>query len=60
MSQIPYGRQHITEDDIDAVVSVLRSDYLTQGPKIAEFEAALLPVILKCAKQALEERPAPE
>ena len=29
---IPYGRQEITEADIDAVVAVLRSDYLTQGP----------------------------
>ncbi|HMQ00670.1 MAG TPA: aminotransferase class I/II-fold pyridoxal phosphate-dependent enzyme, partial [Cyclobacteriaceae bacterium] len=37
---IPYGKQHITEDDIKAVVSVLQSDYLTQGPKIAEFEKA--------------------
>jgi dTDP-4-amino-4,6-dideoxygalactose transaminase len=37
---IPYGRQHITDADIAAVVEVLRSDYLTQGPKIAEFEKA--------------------
>lgn len=35
---IPYGRQCIEEDDIQAVVDVLRSDYLTTGPKIAEFE----------------------
>lgn len=35
---IPYGRQTIEEDDIQAVVSVLKSDYLTTGPKIAEFE----------------------
>lgn len=37
---IPYGRQNITQEDIDAVISALQSDYLTQGPKIAEFEAA--------------------
>ena len=37
---IPYGRQHITQDDIDAVVETLQSDYLTQGPKIKEFEEA--------------------
>jgi len=37
---IPYGRQNITEEDIQAVVEVLRSDYLTQGPKITEFENA--------------------
>lgn len=35
---IQYGRQTIEEDDIQAVVDVLRSDYLTTGPKIAEFE----------------------
>lgn len=35
---IPYGRQTITQEDIDAVTEVLRSDYLTQGPSIPEFE----------------------
>ena len=40
MKKIPYGRQHITDEDIQAVIDVLKSDYLTQGPKIAEFEAA--------------------
>ncbi|MTD94680.1 UDP-4-amino-4,6-dideoxy-N-acetyl-beta-L-altrosamine transaminase [Hyphomicrobium sp. xq] len=35
---IPYGRQDIDEADIDAVVKVLRSDWLTQGPSIQEFE----------------------
>lgn len=39
-SSIPYGRQNITEKDIEAVISTLKSDYLTQGPKIAEFENA--------------------
>lgn len=38
---IPYGRQHIDQDDIDAVVEVLKSDYLTQGPKVPEFESKL-------------------
>ncbi len=37
---IPYGRQNITDDDIRAVVEVLKSVYLTQGPKIQEFEKA--------------------
>ena len=37
---IPYGKQHITQEDIDAVVQVLQSDFLTQGPKIAGFENA--------------------
>jgi UDP-4-amino-4,6-dideoxy-N-acetyl-beta-L-altrosamine transaminase len=35
---IRYGRQSITQDDIDEVVSVLNSDWLTQGPKVGEFE----------------------
>lgn len=35
---ISYGRQHITDEDIQVVVETLKSDYLTQGPKIAEFE----------------------
>ena len=38
MKVIPYGRQHITQEDINAVVAALTSDYLTQGPKVAEFE----------------------
>lgn len=38
---IPYGRQDITEDDIAAVVSVLRSNWLTQGPAIERFERAV-------------------
>lgn len=35
---IPYGHQSITDDDIRAVVEILKSDYMTQGPKIGEFE----------------------
>jgi perosamine synthetase len=38
---IPYGRQWIDENDIQAVVQVLRSDRVTQGPKVEEFEKAL-------------------
>ena len=38
---IPYGRQQIDDDDIQAVVDVLRSDWLTTGPKVAEFEQAV-------------------
>jgi perosamine synthetase len=38
---LPYGRQSIAEDDIQAVVDVLRSDWLTTGPKVAEFEEAM-------------------
>ena len=35
---IPYGRQSIEKDDIDAVINTLKSDFLTQGPKVLEFE----------------------
>ncbi|EAY31995.1 UDP-4-amino-4,6-dideoxy-N-acetyl-beta-L-altrosamine transaminase [Microscilla marina] len=38
--KIPYGRQHITEDDVQAVVAALKSDFLTQGPRILAFEQA--------------------
>ena len=38
---IPYGRQDISEADIEAVVAVLRSDFLTQGPAVPAFEKAL-------------------
>lgn len=38
---IPYGRQEITQADIDAVVEVLRSDFLTQGPMVPRFEQAV-------------------
>lgn len=41
MKAIPYGRQDIDQSDIDAVVEVLRSDFLTQGPVVPEFESAL-------------------
>lgn len=37
---IPYGRQNVTDEDIQAVVDVLKSDYLTQGPQVAIFEKA--------------------
>ena len=37
---IPYGKQHITDDDIAAVVETLKSPFLTSGPKVAEFEEA--------------------
>lgn len=38
LGPIPYGTQHITDEDIEAVTEVLRADYLTQGPKVEEFE----------------------
>jgi UDP-4-amino-4,6-dideoxy-N-acetyl-beta-L-altrosamine transaminase len=40
-AMIPYGRQDISEADIQAVVDVLRSDYLTQGPAVPAFEKSL-------------------
>lgn len=41
MSFVPYGRQDINQKDIDTVVEVLKSDYLTQGPKVPAFEKAI-------------------
>ena len=41
MSAIPYGRQDINQADIDAVISVLQSDFLTQGPAVPSFEEAV-------------------
>src|SRR5436190_9051214 len=35
---LPYGRQSLDEEDIQSVVEVLKSDWLTTGPKVAEFE----------------------
>lgn len=40
MEFIPYSRQHVTDEDIEAVREVLRSDYLTQGPAVTRFEEA--------------------
>jgi UDP-4-amino-4,6-dideoxy-L-N-acetyl-beta-L-altrosamine transaminase len=41
MNFIPYGKQYIDQNDIDTVVNALQSDYLTTGPKVQEFEAAV-------------------
>ena len=39
MKPIPYGKQEINKEDIKAVVDVLKSDFLTQGPLVEEFES---------------------
>jgi UDP-4-amino-4,6-dideoxy-N-acetyl-beta-L-altrosamine transaminase len=41
MDTIPYGRQDISEEDIDSVVAVMRSDFLTQGPTVPAFEKSI-------------------
>ena len=41
MNSIPYGTQYLDQEDIDAVTEVLKSDYLTTGPMITEFETKL-------------------
>lgn len=41
MTPIPYGRQDITDEDVLAVERVLRSDWITQGPEVPQFEAAV-------------------
>lgn len=45
---IPYGRQQIYQEDIDSVVDVLRSDFLTQGPMVPEFEQAVATRVKAC------------
>lgn len=40
-TMLPYGQQWIDEEDIDAVISVLKSDFITQGPQISKFERAI-------------------
>lgn len=47
---IPYGKQNISQQDIDVVVAVLNSDFLTQGPQVPLFEQSVLDVVgAKCA-----------
>ena len=46
MKPIPYGRQNIDSEDINAVIDVLKSDYITQGPVISEFENELVNMLL--------------
>ena len=38
---IPYGKQSISQEDINAVIDVLKSDWLTQGPAVPAFESAI-------------------
>ncbi len=45
LDYLPYGRQQITEDDINAVIAVLKSDFLTQGPIIPKFEKKISNVL---------------
>jgi dTDP-4-amino-4,6-dideoxygalactose transaminase len=44
MYSIPYGKQEITQEDIESVVDVLKSDYLTQGPNVPLFESLIMDV----------------
>ena len=70
---IPYGRHSINDDDIAAVVAALKSDWLTTGPRVEEFEVALgkiagAPCIsvssgtaaLHCAYAAIDLKPGDE
>lgn len=73
-TMLPYGRQNIDEDDIAAVVETLKSDWLTTGPKVGEFETAFAEALgaahavavsngtaaLHCAIYALDIRPGDE
>lgn len=50
---LPYGRQSLDETDIAAVVEVLRSDWLTTGPRVAEFERAFADTVGACQAVAM-------
>ena len=39
---IPYGKQHISKEDIDCVIETLKSEFITQGPKIQKFEKKII------------------
>ena len=63
---LPYGKQAVYQDDVDAVVNVLTSDYLTQGPVIGQFEDAFketvgakfaVPVVAPAATVILDRLP---
>ena len=60
MKFIPYGLQWIDERDIDEVVSVLKSDWITTGPRIKEFEDALKKKFKKDMKAIIKEVKVPE
>ena len=45
MKSIPYGRQYISDEDISEMIKVLKSDYITQGPKNEEFEEHFAKII---------------
>ena len=44
-SVLPYGRQWVDENDVNQVVETLRSDWLTTGPAVEEFERAFAPLV---------------
>lgn len=50
---IPYGKQWVDQDDIESVVEVLQSDWLTTGPKVAEFEQAVASAVGTAAAVAV-------
>jgi hypothetical protein len=56
---IPYGRQDISAEDIDAVTEVLRSDWLTQGQAGPRIEQAWLPIAAAAARLPYPMRPQP-
>ena len=47
---IPYGKQSIDKIDVDAVIEVLESDYLTQGPKLPLFEKKITGMLKSASK----------
>ena len=57
MKKIPYNKQYIDQDDIDAVVEALNSDFLTTGPQSEKFENKLKNLKQDILKDLLKENP---
>ena len=53
---LPYGRQEISDEDVDAVAEALRADLITQGPRVAEFEDAMADVPRGPPRRRVRER----
>ena len=53
MTLIPYGRQCIEDDDVEAVVAALRGDYLTTGPAVSGFEDDLCRIVDASVERAV-------
>ena len=52
---IPYGKQEINNEDIESIIKVLKSDYLTQGPVVPQFEKSISQILTYGKKQQISK-----